>query len=189
MSRIVTLWLKWYLRFSLALAIALGLVFGGSTWALANEKSIPIETVKIGPYTAMLQLSDVSPHVERPLQVMLLLSEKGRFSGRLVAYPGLGINAVPVHANLLPDQRVSNALRGAIHLPVRGQWHLLIGLDGPRGRGATSMDLTVSAPDALPIWLGWLIGLSPLVGCAWLACHQWRYRRKLLLEKLFFAQC
>jgi hypothetical protein len=127
--------------------------------------------------------------VERPLQVILLLSEKGRFSGRLVAYPGLGINAVPVHANLLPDRRVSNALRGAIHLPVRGQWHLLIGLDGPRGRGATSMDLTVSAPDALPIWLGWLIGLSPLVGCAWLACHQWRYRRKLLLEKLFFARC
>jgi hypothetical protein len=114
---------------------------------------------------------------------MLLLSEKGHFSGQLMAQPDQDTNAVPVHTNLVPDQKKPDTLRGSISLPVRGAWYLLIDLNGPRGPGTASVDLTVLAPNAIPPWLGWLIGLSPLLGCAWLARQQLRYRRKLLIAK------
>ncbi len=48
--------------------------------------------------------------------------------------------------------------------------------------GQASFPITVAAPGAMPIWLGWLIGLTPLVGVAWLVWHQRRYRQKLLAQ-------
>jgi len=72
---------------------------------------------------------------------------------------------------------------GVLHLPVRGAWQVGIDLDGPAGHGSASLDVTVSAPNAIPPWLGWLIGLSPLIGCAWLTWQQWNYRRRLLATR------
>jgi hypothetical protein len=53
-----------------------------------------------------------------------------------------------------------------------------VSLDGPQGPGTGSIVVTVSAPGAIPVWLGWLIGLSPLVGLAWFGLAQRRHWRR-----------
>jgi hypothetical protein len=68
---------------------------------------------------------------------------------------------------------------------VRGSWRLIVELDGPQGQGSSGLAVTSVVPFVLPAWLGWLLGLSPLIGCAWLIWHQWRYRRQLLTAARF----
>jgi hypothetical protein len=142
------------------------------------------ETLKAGPYSIEVTLS-LDPHeVEKPLSVTLVTRDAFQFSGYVTAVPGPGTDAIVVRAPLAPAERTSHTLVGVLHLPVRGVWQIVIDLDGPSGHGSASLDVTVSAPNALPLWLGWLIGLSPLIGCAWLIWQQWQYRRRLLASRV-----
>ncbi len=193
-------WMVWiaYRRqiriLGLAIVIVMGLMcwfLGGSVGqAQASERGCRGQidqavnahdtSVQVGPYQVEVQFSSDPPHVEEPLNVTLHVLGQGRFSGQLTGQPGLGTDAVPVHAQLGIDQGNGTILSGELHLSVRGSWHIVIDLDGPRGPGTATMDVTVSAPNAIPTWLGWLMGLSPLVGCAWLVYQQAGYRRRLL---------
>ena len=95
--------------------------------------------------------------------------------------PGLGTDAVELHSQLSPMGR-SNTLVGAVRMPVRGAWQIMIQLDGPRGKGEASFAVTVAGPGAMPVWLAWLIALTPMVGIGWMLWHQRRYRQKLLAQ-------
>src|SRR6266567_6720211 len=151
--------------------------------ALAAGKPARSETLTAGPYVIVLNLFQNPPEVEQPLDVSVVCCADAHLSGRIIGIPGPGTDGVIVRANLTPASQQPGTLVGAIHLPVRGAWHLVVDLDGSRGHGMASLDVTVTAPNAIPTWLGWLIGLSPLVGCAWLAWQQWRYRRTLLRKR------
>jgi hypothetical protein len=151
--------------------------------ALAGEKPPRSEKLTAGPYVIALNLFQDPPEVEQPLDVSVVCCAGAHLSGRIVGIPGPGTDGVIVRANLTPDTRQPGTLVGSIHLPVRGAWRLVVNLNGSRGHGTASLDVTVTAPNAIPTWLGWLIGLSPLVGCAWLARRQWRYRRTLLRKR------
>jgi len=49
--------------------------------------------------------------------------------------------------------------------------------------------ITIAAPGAIPsVWLGYLIGLSPLLGLAWFAWWQRGYLHRLRAEALFVGQ-
>ena len=150
--------------------------------ALAGEKPAHSETLTAGPYVIVLNLFQDPPEVEQPLDVSVVCCAGAHLSGRIIGIPGLGTDGVIVRANLTPGAQ-PGTLVGSIRLPVRGAWHLVVDLNGSRGQGTASLDVTVTAPNAIPTWLGWLIGLSPLVGCAWLARQQWRYRRALLRKR------
>jgi hypothetical protein len=150
--------------------------------ALAGGKPAHSETLTAGPYIIVLNLFQDPPQVEQPLDVSVVCCAGAHLSGRILGIPGLGTNGVIVRANLTPGTQPGTLL-GSIRLPVRGAWHLVVDLNGSRGQGTASLDVTVTAPNAIPTWLGWLIGLSPLVGCAWLARQQWRYRRALLSKR------
>ncbi len=151
--------------------------------ALAGGKPTHSETLTAGPYVIVLNLFQDPPEVEQPLDVSVVCCAGAHLSGRIIGIPGLGTDGVIVRANLTPDAQQAGTLVGSIHLPVRGAWRLLVDLNGARGQGTASLDVTVTAPNAIPTWLGWLFGLSPLVGCAWLARQQWRYRRGLLSKR------
>jgi len=151
--------------------------------ALAGEKPAHSETLTAGPYVIVLNLFQNPPQVEQPLDVSIICCASAHLSGRISGIPGLGTDGVIVRANLTPDLQQPGTLVGSIRLPVRGAWRLVVDLNGSRGQGTASLDVTVTAPNAIPIWLGWLIGLSPLVGCAWLARQQWRYRHTLLSKR------
>lgn len=60
-------------------------------------------------------------------------------------------------------------------LGTDGAWDLEIDLDGPAGSGSVRVPVKVAAPAAIPVWLGWAIGLSPLLGIAWFA--RWNQRQ------------
>ncbi len=103
-----------------------------------------------------------------------------RLTGKLIAVPQAGTDSTPISAELSPDPAHPGALVGSLQLPLRGAWRLMVELHGPQGQGSAGLVMTSVVPFVLPAWLGWVLGLSPLVGCAWLIWHQWRYRRQLM---------
>jgi hypothetical protein len=137
-------------------------------------------TLAAGPYVVDVSLEDYPPIADHRVEVIVTPHASGlRLSGSLGILPGLGTDAIPLRAALAPV-RGSSALVGSIHMPVRGAWIIAVHLDGPHGKGEASFDIVVSAPGAIPIWLGWAIGLLPLYGFIWLVWNQFWYRRALL---------
>ena len=147
---------------------------------LANGKPARSETLTAGPYTIVVALSNDPPIVDQDFTLTISSHEAEPLTGTLTAQPGPGTDAIPAHATLNPDSGNSHVLTGTLHLVVRGGWHIFVNVNGPRGRGSASLDVTVTAPNAMPPWVGWIIGLLPLIGCVWLIWQQWRYRNTLL---------
>lgn len=140
------------------------------------------QAVKAGPYIVDVQLAPNPPRVEDPVTVTLT-SHSGQLSGRVIAVPGLGTDGSTISAPLISDSTKQGILAGIIRLPVRGAWQIVTVLNGPQGQGSTQINIVVSAPHAIPLWFGWLLGLSPLVGVVWFFWQQNRYRRLLLATK------
>lgn len=149
--------------------------------ALASSKPARSETLTAGPYTLVVGLSDDPPIVDQDFTLTINNHEMETLSGTLTAQPGPGTDAIPAHAPLIiSGSGNSRALTGTLHLVVRGVWHIIMNVNGSKGRGSAQLDVTVTAPNAMPPWVGWIIGLLPLVGCVWLIWQQWRYRNTLL---------
>jgi hypothetical protein len=72
--------------------------------------------------------------------------------------------ATPVRASLSPDPKVHNGVQGDAEITTQGRWALDIVVTGNAGRGEVFVPITATAPPAIPIWLGWLIGFIPLYG-------------------------
>ena len=164
--------------FALALTALSLLLLSGAAQASAGPAHT--ETLMAGPYLIDVNLYQDPPHTDQSVKVTVVPHQSGlRLSGTIFEVPGLGTDAVELHAPLSPSGQ-NGTLVGSIRMPVRGAWNLMVQLNGPQGQGQASFPITVAAPGAMPIWLGWLIGLTPLLGIAWLAWHQRRYRHKLL---------
>lgn len=77
---------------------------------------------------------------------------------RLLAVPRGSTNATQVRAWSVPDQVQKNQSWHEIQVGVRGTWDLHIQAAGQEG----ILALTVAGPPEIPLWLGWIVGLSPL---------------------------
>src|SRR5437660_12288763 len=86
------------------------------------------ETLKAGPYSIEVTLSQDSPEVEKPLNVTLVTQNASQLSGSIMAIPGPGTDAIIVHAPLALAEHTSNTQAGVLHLPVRGVWQIVINL-------------------------------------------------------------
>ncbi len=155
----------------------IGKLTGGSQ---AQQKPAHSETLVVGPYMTVVNLYTNPPQVGQPVNISIVPRDAVHLTGQIIALPRPGTDASKTHALLVADTSRPNTLIGSVQLPVRGAWRLLIELDGPKGHGTANIDVEAVVPNALPPWLGWLLGLSPLLGCAWLIWHQWRYRRRLI---------
>jgi hypothetical protein len=98
----------------------------------------------------------------------------------VTATPGLGTDAVPLHFALTASGNSTGTLEGTVRVPVRGAWNLVLSLSGPQGSGSGQVAVTVAAPGAIPFWLAWVIGSSPLLLLAFWIWRQRRYKRSLL---------
>ncbi len=140
-------------------------------------------TLIAGPYTIDVSLTRNPPFTDQPFEVIVgAHSGNQQFSGQVVAEPGLGTDAVSLHAQLLPLAGSPGKIGGVLHLPVRGAWQLVININGAQGPGSSSIGITVGAPGAIPPWLAWIIAVTPLTLIAWWVRRQRRYRHKLLDE-------
>lgn len=172
--------LSMHLRFAGAFIALLLLMFPGA--ALASGGPAHTETLMAGPYIISVNLYQDPPMTDQSVQVTVVPHQSGlRLSGGILEVPGLGTDAVELHAQLSPVGQTPT-LSGSIRMPVRGAWNIVVQLNGPQGAGQASFPITVAAPGAMPVWLGWLIGLTPLLGVVWLVWHQRRYRQKLLAQ-------
>jgi hypothetical protein len=172
----------------LARGLALTLLVGGlalsqATPALAHdERPASLTRVDAGPYSLT-----VAVYTDQPVagQDFAVLVSPAAGAGpapervRLVARPGLGTDATPVRAALVPDPDGPGGFAGTARLPVTGAWLLDVVVDGPAGEGRATLHMTAAAPGALPPWVGWAVGLSPLLGLVWLGWWQHRYLRRL----------
>ncbi len=158
------------------------LFFMFSGIAQANSGPALSQKLAVGPYIVQVDLAQYPPVTDQAVQVTVVPQDSNvRLSGQLRMLPGLGTDAVALHAQLSPAS-TGNTLTGFIRMPVRGAWLIAVQLTGPQGTDETSFPITVAAPGSIPIWLGWLIGSTPLLSIAFIVWHQRRYRKKLLLQ-------
>ncbi len=166
---------------SLMLAcIAVFALLPADAWASGG----PARTVTLaaGPYIVDVNLYQDPPVTDQVVEVTVIPHDGSlRLSGSIFMVPGLGTDAVELHSQLSPMGQ-SNTLVGTVRMPVRGAWQIMIQLNGQRGTGEASFAVTVAGPGAIPVWLGWLIALTPLLGVAWWLWQQRRYRLRLLAQ-------
>ncbi|HLG61003.1 MAG TPA: hypothetical protein VKY19_03655 [Ktedonosporobacter sp.] len=164
---------------ALTLCLLLLQFFSGVAWAQSGP--VQTQTLAAGPYVIDVNLYQSQPFTDTPLEMTVVPHDSTlHLQGRIIADPGLGTDAVELHAPLSPIAANSTILRGAISMPVQGAWQIGIALDGPRGSGTAHFPVTVAAPGAIPVWLGWLIAVTPLLGVAWWLWRQHHYRRTLV---------
>lgn len=163
-----------------AVLLAVLLVTTEPAWAGGPART---ETLAVGPYIIDFNLYQDPPYVDTPLEVTVVPHENSlQLHGQVVAEPGLGTDATPLRFNLAATEDSQGTLEGTIRMPVRGAWNLVIDLTGPEGSGTGQVAVTVAAPGALPFWLAWLIGASPLSLIAFWIWRQRRYKHALLAK-------
>ena len=167
---------------SLLLALSAGLLAAPPPMAHAHaEAPVAVSTVVAGPYTVELARYADTPvaGADLPLVVTPLPGSTPLSGVGLTARPGLGTNATPTHAVLVADLDAPGSFAGSARFTVAGAWLLDLDLDGPAGPARATLAVTAAAPGAIPVWLGWLMGLSPLAGLVWFGWWQHRYLRQL----------
>ncbi|HUP02352.1 MAG TPA: hypothetical protein VMU19_00090 [Bryobacteraceae bacterium] len=169
-----------------ALAVV-GLVAVSPGVALAHESVARTEIVTAGPYSVQLGMGQDPPTVETPLDVTAVAA-KGAPSLEgatltLTGKPGLGTDAAVTRGIAMsPEPQEKGSFEAKVGLAVRGNWILQLDISGPAGTGTASLPLVVAAPAAIPTWLGWLIGMAPLLGLAWFAWWNRAYYLRLKRE-------
>lgn len=159
------------------LALLLCVLASGNALAAKPARS---ETLAAGPYIIDVQLSQDPPYTDTPFDVTVIPHDHSlKLQGRVTVRPGLGTDAVPLHYNLASS---GDQLKGQARIPVRGAWDIVIELQGPKGSGSGFISTVVGSPGAMPVWLAWVIGASPLAFIAVWVLLQHRYRNRLLSQ-------
>lgn len=160
-----------------AIAVALCLLFILTT---ATSVAASTQTLAAGPYIIDFSLSQNPPPVDTPLEATVVPHDGSlSLQGYITVEPGLGTDATPLRFNLTAPDGARGTLHTTIRMPVRGAWNIVITLTGPHGQGSSQVAVTAAAPGAIPVWLGWLIGASPLVLVAFWIWRQHIYKRSL----------
>lgn len=156
--------------------------------ATAHEDAARTEQLSAGPYLLSVQLHDDPAQVEQPLELAVQPLPGGAAlddaTVTVIGVPGLGTDATQTRESTLrPETGEPGSYTGQLSFPVRGAWDLELRVSGPAGEGTASLPMTVAAPEAIPVWLGWLIGMSPLAGLAWFVWWNRGYLRRLRAEE------
>ncbi|HYL45061.1 MAG TPA: hypothetical protein VEU97_16890 [Ktedonobacteraceae bacterium] len=147
----------------LALLIEIGLSVAATT-----HGSTPVRVVHVNagayPLTVSLYKDPADAGFAFPFAIAPQQPAKGGLNIDVSSVPTKGVDATPVHSSLSADPHVAGGIQGVAEITVQGLWQLHITVDGPAGRGEVDVPVTVTAPPAIPQWLGWSIGFIPLCG-------------------------
>lgn len=141
------------------------------------------EQVAVGPYTLEVEFDTWPLRQAKNFQVV-------------VHYPA-GMEGLKGSLTMKPEQGVKGQRRQAIlgtypgvtdgwvlQAPGAflgaGRWEWSFEVDGPQGKASQAMTLRVEEAPPFPLWLGWLIGLTPLWGLLGFALRE-RRRVKAVL--------
>ncbi len=151
--------------------IALATVLGELAYSIiaTTHGSSPARVVKVqaGPYPLVVSLYTYPAHASYalPFAIAPQNSIPGTLTYSVTSTPDPSdVPATPVRASLSPDANVHNGVQGDAEITVQGAWTLDIVVTGSAGQGRASVPIVATAPPAIPLWLGWLIGFIPLAG-------------------------
>jgi hypothetical protein len=168
-----------------AAVLAVGLLLLGCGSALAHGVPARQDERTIAGYHLLINQYADPARVEQALPVTVSAAPDGPSldgaSLSLVGRPGLGTDGVATRAvPLIEEPFEPGSYAAEMTFSVAGSWEIEVQVDGPAGSGAARVPVVVAAPSAIPVWLGWLIGLSPLAGLAWFGTWNRRELRRLL---------
>lgn len=170
-------------RLTLAmLLLVLGLAAPGG---VAAHTGVPErrERVQAGPYALELRYYG-APRAGQSLALMVAPLEGPQPTEvRIAATLGAGSDAVAARVRVAPDPDDPAATDALIPLATAGLWQITIEANGPAGAGRAETGIIAAAPGAVPVPVGWAIGLSPLVGVVGFAVAQRRWLRGMTNAK------
>ena len=117
--------------------------------------------VKAGPYPLTVNLYKDPANAGYALPFTISSPQARSLTFDASTIPDEGVDATPVHASLTTT---ANGAQGTAEITVQGAWTLQVDVTGPAGTGTALVPINATAPPAIPLWLGWLIGLIPLYG-------------------------
>jgi hypothetical protein len=148
--------------------------------ALAPLADTRTDPYPAGPYSVTVTRQD-PVEVDRSTGFAVTVAPADGAGVVAILLPGPGTPGRPGRAVTTAGDR-----RGAYEVtatfPVRGAWVLALDVSGAAGHGRAVVPVTAAAPGAIPQWLGWTIGLSPLAGLAAFLAVQVRTARRLRLS-------
>ena len=140
--------------------------------------------------TLLVDLDAAQPYVSRRFAVFVALHpehpgpQDSLYRMTVTAVAGAGTIATPQRGHLVRSAGSPREWEGDIGVPTRGGWGLRFDLVTPKGTTASTMyPITVAAPNAIPVWQGWCMGLSPLVALLGFAVWQAGVLRRQLREE------
>ena len=163
------------------IALIAVLVDLGVSIAATTHGNTPVRVVRVtaGPYPLTLNLYKYPADAGYALPFAITPQTQDTLTYNVTSVPAHGIHATPVRAGLTPDGH--NGINGAAEIPVMGNWTLHIIVHGALGTGSVDVPIVAVAPPAIPLWLGWLIGLIPIYGLFAFLLSQ-RRRKKAIVN-------
>lgn len=145
----------------------------------AAHEGVPetVERVQAGPYALELRYYSTARAGQNLLLLVVPVGDVKPETVLIAAAPGAGVEAQPARVRTAPDPD-DPAARDALFAPAApGLWVIAIEATGAAGVGRVETGVIVAAPGAVPVPVGWAIGLSPLIGIAGFAAAQRRWLR------------
>ncbi len=172
---------RWSLRLALVVALLLATSLGASAHTTGPARTIPLT---VGPYQFELNAYSWPPHTDQEVEISLAPSgadalPRSAYRLALTVVPGPGVDATALTVAVGPDPDDPRGFVARPRIPVAGRWTLRLAVAGPRGAASEEIPWDVAAPPAIPLWLGWLIGLSPLIGLAVFGVSEARWLRRV----------
>lgn len=142
----------------LVLLVEMGLSIAAT---LPGSSPARVVQVKAGPYPLTVSLYKDPANAGYALPFTISSPQAKALTFDASTVPDEGVDATPVHASLTATP---NGAQGTAEITVQGAWTLEVDVNGPAGSGTALVPINATAPPAIPLWLGWLIGLIPLYG-------------------------
>lgn len=163
------------------LTLVLLLVFLLAAFTAAGSSPLTTQDAQVGPYRLLLSFYSL-PRVGQELNMTIqskIPGQQVQFS-QVVLNPARNTDANAVRASISLDADNPEIYDVYVTPSVRGLWFLHLTVKGSSGSVTGDIPINVAGPPAIPIWLGWLIGLLPLpllIAFIWLQVN-WRKARR-----------
>jgi hypothetical protein len=163
---------RWLLAIAAAwLALVPGMAFGH------EGQPAVVREVQAGPYPLIVELFGTL-RAGQPLPMRIIPTGTPPRRIEVIMRPTDGTAATPSPATVTADPDQPGAFAAEPTVLVSGAWEIDIRALGEAGEGSVRVPLDLAGPAEIPLWLGWAIGLTPLLGLGAFAAWQARWLRR-----------
>lgn len=163
---------RWLIGLLLLLLVPAGALAHGLQTTVAHT-----EQVVAGPYTLQLEFDTWPLRQAKNFQVVVHYpAGMEGLKGSLTMTPAPGVRG-ETHKGLLgsyPGVTDGWVLQAPGTFFGTGRWDWTLAIDGPQGSASGELNLRVEEAPPFPLWLGWLVGLTPLWGLLLFALRERR---------------